>query len=778
MRPREPGILQRDTADGVRSRDERCVSEPFVEQASTAGEREGPSVGRTAGESTPWWPAPTRPAPDAPNVVMVVLDDVGFGDLGCYGSELRTPTIDALAAEGLRFNQFHTTTLCSPTRACLLTGRNHHSVGMGMVAEWDAGFDNSRSRITPAAATLPQLLRDAGYGTTAVGKWHLVPPHEQTQVGPFGNWPLGKGFERHYGFLGGSTDQFFPELVRDNTLIDAPARPEDGYHLTTDLVDQSLSMLTDHLALAPDRPFFHYLAFGAAHWPLQAPPAVLAAQRGRFDRGWDVHRVERFARQQELGIVPASAALPPRNQGVRPWDELSDDERAFAVRLQEAYAAVVEHTDTQLGRLIDFLRTAAVLDDTVIVLLSDNGASQEGGATGYLHFSRLFNLQPPDLAEGIEQLDAIGGPTVQPAYPWGWAQVSNTPLKRYKGNTHGGGIRDPFIIRWPKGIDDAGGVRSQFHHAIDVMPTILELAGVEAPAMYAGVEQLPVHGTSLSYAFANDGPSTRTEQHFEMGGHRALYQDGWKAVTFHHMNTPYEADNWELYHVDEDYSEIDDLAAAEPDRVRAMEARWWELAEHYGVLPIDDRLIERLAMAGPPGSTRRLDSLTFRPGATTVPGVNVPNTTNRSFHISIEVARCGQGDAGVLVRHGSVSGGFVVFVADGQVVFEHNRFGDRIRLAAPLVLPASDSVVTLGFTKTGSLRGVFALAVDGDEQARSEPVQTMAITFGAVFAIGADASSPVSTSYRAPFPFTGELGAVRVELGDDQEPITLVDLFD
>ncbi len=739
---------------------------------------DGPRVARTADESTPWWPEPNRPAPGAPNVVLVVLDDVGFGDLGCYGSELRTPTIDALAAGGLRFNQFHTTTLCSPTRACLLTGRNHHSVGMGMVAEWDAGFDNSRSRLTPAAATLPQLLRDAGYGTTAVGKWHLVPPHEQTQVGPFDNWPLGKGFERYYGFLGGCTDQFFPELVRDNTLIEPPARPEDGYHLTTDLVDQSIAMLTDHLALAPDRPFFHYLAFGAAHWPLQAPPEVLAAQRGRFDRGWDVHRAERFARQQELGIVPASAALPPRNPGVRPWDELSDDERAFAVRLQEAYAAVVEHTDAQLGRVVDVLRSADVLDDTLFVLLSDNGASQEGGATGYLHFSRLFNLQPSDLADGIEQLDAIGGPTVQPAYPWGWAQVSNTPLKRYKGNTHGGGIRDPLIVHWPNGIAAAGGIRSQFHHAIDVMPTILELAGIEAPTTYAGVEQLPVHGTSLTYAFAQDGPSTRVEQHFEMGGHRALYQDGWKAVTFHHMHTPLEDDVWELYHLAEDWSEIDDLAAAQPERVEAMQQRWWELAEQYGVLPVDDRLIERLAMAGPPGSTRRLDSLTFRAGATAVPGVNVPNTTNRSFTISIELTRCDASDRGVLVRHGSVSGGHVLYVVDGQLVLEHNRFGARTLLTTPLPTPLTGGRVSLAFAKTGSLRGTFALGVDDEERARSEEVQTMAITFGGVFAIGSDSGSPISSRYVAPFPFTGQIGTVRVELGDDQEPITLFDLID
>ena len=734
-------------------------------------------VGRTVASSTPSWPEPTRPPAGAPNVLVVVLDDVGFGDFGCYGSELHTPTFDALAEGGLRFNQFHTTTLCSPTRACLLTGRNHHSVGMGFVAEWDAGFANSRSRISPAAATVPQILRDAGYATSAVGKWHLVPPHEQTQVGPFHNWPLGKGFDHHYGFLGGATDQFHPELVRDNTVIEPPGRPEDGYHLSNDLVDQSIAMLGDHLALAPDRPFFHYLAFGAAHWPLQAPAEHLERQRGRFDRGWDVHRAERFARQQELGIVPEGTTLPPRNSGVAAWDELSDDERRFTARLQEAYAAVLEHTDEQLGRLIDALRDAGALDDTVIFLLSDNGASQEGGATGYLHFSRLFNLQPSDIDQGLEQLDAIGGPTVQPAYPWGWAQVSNTPLRRYKGNTYGGGVRDPLIVHWPAGITDAGGVRTQFHHVIDIAPTIFELAGVDVPDTYQGVAQLPVHGTSLTPTFADEGAG-RTEQHFEMGGHRAIYQDGWKAVTFHTSGGDYDTETWQLYHLAEDFSETVDLAAAEPDRVRQLDARWWELAEQYGVLPLDDRLIERLTLDGPPGSAGRRTDLAFAAGAHGVPGGHVPDFLNRSFWVEVEIERHDDDDGGVLVRNGTVSGGFVLFVAGGRLVLEHNRFGTRTRVAPDLDLGLGTRTVRLAFDRTAPLRGTFALTVDGDEVGRSEPVQLLAVALGASFAIGADAASPVSFAYAAPARFTGTIHRSHVHLADDAEPVAILDLID
>jgi arylsulfatase len=735
-------------------------------------------VERTVATSTPSWAEPNRPRADAPNVIVVVLDDVGFGDVGCYGSELATPTIDGLAERGLRFNQFHTTTLCSPTRACLLTGRNHHSVGMGFVAEWDAGFANSRSRISPAAATVPQVLRDAGYATTAVGKWHLVPPHEQTHVGPFDNWPLSKGFDRYYGFLGGATDQFFPELVRDNTVIEPPGRPEDGYHLSNDLVDQSIAMLGDHLALASDRPFFHYLAFGAAHWPLQAPPEHLERQRGRFDRGWDVHRDERFARQQALGIVPDHAQLPPRNQGVLPWDELSEDERRFAARLQEAYAAVIEHTDEQLGRLVDFLRAAGTLDDTAIFLLSDNGASQEGGPTGYLHFSRLFNLQPSDIDQGLEQLDAIGGPTVQPAYPWGWAQVSNTPLKRYKGNTYGGGVRDPLIVHWPAGIADAGGVRSQFQHVIDIAPTIFELAGVEAPTTYRGVDQLPVHGASLVPALASADAPARAEQHFEMGGHRAIYQDGWKAVTFHTSGADYDAEPWELYHLAEDFSEIHDHAAAEPDRLGRLEARWWELAEEYGVLPLDDRLIERLTLEAPPGSATRRTELTFHNGARGVPGGHVPDLLNRSFAVELAVERHEDGDAGVLVRHGTVSGGFVLFDTGGRLVLEHNRFGTRTRLDPDLELGIGPRTIVLAFDRTAALTGTFAITVDGTEIARTEPVQLLAISLGASFAIGADHGSPVSFAYDAPAAFTGTIHRADVRLGKDAEPVTILDLID
>jgi arylsulfatase A-like enzyme len=736
------------------------------------------TIGDTVHESRPWWPEPTRPAADAPDVLVVVLDDVGFADLGCYGSEIPTPNIDRLAAGGLRYDSFHTTTLCSPSRACLLTGRNHHSVGMSMVAEWDTGYPNSRSRITDAAATLPQLLSDAGYATFAVGKWHLAPPHETTQAGPFRNWPLAKGFDRFYGFLAGYTDQFHPELIRDNSVVEAPARPEDGYHLSEDLADQAIAMLTDHLALTPERPVFTYLAFGACHWPLQVPEPYRSRHRGRYDRGWDEVRAERLARQRQLGVVPDHAGLPPRNDGVVPWYDLDEPDRTVAARLQEVYAGFLEHTDTQIGRVLDLLEAAGRLDDTVVVLLSDNGASQEGGTAGFLNFANLFNALPEDLTATATRIDEIGGPSVQPAYPIGWAQVSNTPLRRYKGNTHGGGIRDPLIVHWPAGITDPGAVRHQFHHVIDLMPTLLELAGVAVPANHRGVPQLPVHGTSMVASLRAAGAAPRTRQHFEMGGHRAMYLDGWKAVTYHPPYSSFDDDRWELYHVASDFSELHDLADERPDVLERLVGAWWEAAAEFGVLPLDDRIIERFTEVGPPGSVRTRDEFVFRSGATRVAPVGVPALSRRSFDLVAEIDRGEDGGDGILVAHGGVAGGFAWYVLDGRLVFTHHVAGDAVHVRADRDLPPGRSTVDLSVTPTSLRTATVRLGIDGDvvASARLERVLPVLPSTGG-FQIGADTQSPAAPGYRAPFRFDGTIHTVRVLLGGDAAPLTITELL-
>lgn len=495
------------------------------------------TIGVTVTESVPSWPVRPHPGPDAPNVVVILLDDTGFAQLGCYGSTLHTPNIDRLAADGLRYTNFHVTPLCSPTRAALLTGRNHHEVGMRSLANFSTGFPNMRGSISQHAATMAEVLRNEGYATFAIGKWHLCQLEDTSAAGPFDQWPCQRGFDRYYGFLDGETDQFHPELVYDNHHVETPERP--GYHLTEDLVDHAISFLHDSKSIRPDRPFFLYLATGAMHAPHQAPADYLARYRGAFDDGWDVARDEWFARQQELGLFPVGTQLAPRNPGVEAWPDLPESHQRLAARLQEAFAAFLDHTDVQIGRLVAALEHLGELDNTLIILLSDNGASQEGGKLGLMHEWKYFNFLPESPDDAMTKLDDIGSEHSHTNYPWGWAQAGNTPFKWYKQNTHEGGVHVPLIVHWPAGIGDPGGLRHQFHHVIDLAPTIYDLLSVTPPPVHRGYSQLPVTGISMRYTLEDlAAPSRRTVQYFEMMGHRAIYADGWKAVTRHGPGTP------------------------------------------------------------------------------------------------------------------------------------------------------------------------------------------------------------------------------------------------
>ena len=552
------------------------------------GDEFGGVIGKTIPESQPWWP-PSKIRAGAPDVVVVVLDDTGFAHLGCYGSTIETPNIDALAAGGVRFTGFHTTALCSPTRACLMTGRNHHAVGMRAVSNFDTGFPNMRGAIPKSAATLAEILRENGYATFATGKWHMAPMAECTAAGPFANWPLQKGFDRYYGFLQGETDQFHPELCADNHFIDPPHR--EGYHVSEDIVDQAMEHgARPDLAGARAAVLPLHRRSGATHSPHQAPESYLQKYRGRFDEGWDVARERWFVRQQELGVIPPGTKLADHNPGVKPWAALSDNERKFAARLQEAFAAMLDHTDAQVGRLVAFLKEIGRWENTLFVFLSDNGASQEGGQAGVLDEMKWFNGMREDVDAAVARLDDIGGPDSHCNYPWGWAQAGNTPLKWYKQTTHGGGVRDPLIVSWPAGMAAKGELRRQFCHAIDLAPTVLDVVGIAPPEVVGGVPQMPVHGVSFKPALADaDAAIPRGPQYFEMLGHRGLYLDGWKAVTHHDAGKPFDEDRWELYRLDADFSEHDDLAAAEPERLNAMVEAWWAEAEEHGVLPLDDR---------------------------------------------------------------------------------------------------------------------------------------------------------------------------------------------
>jgi arylsulfatase A-like enzyme len=728
----------------------------------------GGTIGRTHQESEPWWPVAPHPGEGAPSVVVVLLDDLGFAQLGCYGSDIETPTIDRLAAGGLRYTNFHVTPVCSPTRASLLTGRNPHTVGMRSISNFNTGFPNMRGHITNHATTMGEVLRDAGYATFAVGKWHLCQMADASAAGPFDQWPLQRGFDRFYGFLDGETDQFNPELVHDNHHVDPPASSGegDGYHLSEDLVDHAIGLINDTTSIRPDRPFFLYLAFGATHAPHQAPPEYLAKYRGRFDHGWDVARRRCFARQLELGLLPDGTELAPRNPGVEAWDDLPDNQRRLACRLQEAFAAFLDHTDAQLGRLVDALERLGRLDDTIILLLSDNGASQEGGPFGVLHEMKFFNgmLEVPD--EAVAHLDEIGGPSSHANYPWGWAQAGNTPFKWYKQNTHEGGVHVPLIAHWPAGITDAGGLRHQFHFVADIAPTIYESLGVTAPDMYRGLPQLPVTGTSMAYTFGSGGDDapTRTEvQYFENMGHRAIWADGWKLVTRHQPGTSYDDDRWELYHVDVDRSECHDLAAEQPEKVDELVARWWVEAERHGVLPLDDRTVELFRARFQDRTPHRADRrYSYRPPLTRLPTQVGAQLGGRSWDLDATIDRPA-GAGGVLYATGNENAGISVFVQGDRLVLDYNAFGDHHVVESGTEVPVGPSVVGVRFRRTG-VGGTATLVVGGQECGAMELPFVMRMISSVGASVAHDHGSQVSARYDGEFPFEGTLERVDIQL--------------
>ena len=720
-------------------------------------------IGRTYDESKPWWP-PAKFSKDAPNVVMVVLDDTGFSHLGCYGSSIHTPNIDALAAGGLRFTGFHTTALCSPTRACLMTGRNHHAVGMRAVSNFDTGFPNMRGAIPRSSATLAEILRDNGYATFATGKWHLAPMAECSAAGPFTNWPLQKGFDRYYGFLQGETDQFFPELTHDNHFVDAPGGPDDGYHVSEDITDRSAGMIRDLTSLAPERPFFLYLAYGAMHAPHQAPQAYLDKYRGRFDAGWDVEREAWFAKQKALGVIPADTKLAPHNPGVKPWTELSADEQRFACRLQEAFAAMLEHTDAQIGRLIDFLKSVGQWDNTLFIVLSDNGASQEGGPTGTMDEVKYFNGIPEKVAEAVLRLDDIGGPNSHSNIPWGWAQAGNTPLKWYKQNTHGGGVRDPLIMHWPAGLKTTGGVRPQFCHAIDLAPTILDVLGIPQPDMVAGVSQTPVDGISLTPAFEDAAaPLDRGPQYFEMLGHRGVWKDGWKAVTHHEAGKPFDDDRWELYHLADDFSEYDDLAEREPARLKEMIDLWWTEAEKHGVLPLDDRgAFALFAASRRPGLPTARNRFIYHPPISHIVADACPPVA-RGWTTTIALNHPAAGGDGALVARGSLNSGFVIYVKNGRLAFDYNEFHAHTRLTAAAPLSPGDHEIVLRVTRGGDGGAEAVLTVDGETAAEGRIPRLLFMLSTLGMDLGRS-TTPVNGDYVAPFVYGGALKTVTFDI--------------
>ena len=595
---------------------------------------------------------------------------------------------------------------------------------------------------------------------------------DASPAGPYDQWPLQRGFDRFYGFLDGETDQFYPELVYDNHWVEPPAGPEDGYHLTEDLVDHAITFVHDSVGVRPDRPFFMYLAFGATHAPHQAQPEYMAKYRGAFDEGWDVFRDRWFARQKELGLLPADTKLAPRNPGVEAWDTLSENQQRLACRLQEAYAAFLDHTDVQIGRLLASIEKLGLDDNTMIVLLADNGASQEGGPFGVLHEMKFFNMMIEMPDEAIHRIDEIGGPHSHSNYPWGWSQVGNTPFKFYKQNTHEGGIHVPLIIKWPKGVKDTGSLRDQFHHVNDIVPTIYEAIGITPPDTYRGLEQMPISGVAMNYTFDDKEAKTRKlVQYYEMVGHRGIYANGWKAVTRHTPGVSFDDDVWELYHVEADRSETNDLAKQEPDRLNELIALWWEEAENEGVLPLDDRGLELFGINfkknSPHPETRKY---VYRPPMAPLPSQAAAAMGGRSWDMEAVVDR-GDAEGGVIFATGTENSGFSFYIFDNRLVFDYNFFGEHLVVRSHSELPIGPSTLTCQLRRTGKA-GYVVLLVNQEEVGRMELPFVMRVISSVGPSVAYDHGSPVAFDYANRsdgFPFEGTLDSVTITLIDTKK---------
>ncbi|WP_148613556.1 arylsulfatase [Nocardioides rubriscoriae] len=725
-------------------------------------------------------PVPYRvPGPDAPNIVVIVLDDVGFAQLGCFGAGFDTPRIDALAAEGLRYQRFHVTSVCSSTRAALLTGRNHHAVGMGVTEEAAMGFPGYTGRIPRSAASMARLLRDEGYNTMAVGKWHLTPRTEYSSAGPFERWPLGLGFERYYGFLGAETSQWAPELVRDNTHVDPPKTPEEGYHLTEDLVDQAIRMIQDQQQAESRKPFFCYLATGAAHAPHHVPPEWVEPYRGRFDQGWEAYRDEVFARQVAAGAVPADTVLTPRPSWVPPWDSLTADQRRLYARYMEVFAGFMTHTDHHIGRLLDSLEERGVADNTIVMVLSDNGASAEGGPTGTINEAAGWLGLQEDESVSLAAIDDLGGHDAFNHYPFGWAWAGNTPLRLWKRYAWLGGVRTPLVVRWPRRIADPGAVRRQFTHVVDLFPTLLEAAGVGVPASVDGVSQQPVDGASFLASLTDpDAEEHRTLQYFEMMGSRAIYADGYKAVTDHVANQfgerehlegsfDFDTDRWSLFDLAADFSESTDLADDHPGVVRRLEGLWWAEAGRNQVLPLFE-FPDSLAHLHP-GEYPPPRSAVYTPGGGPIQEPQLP-TTGGGFVLSADIEVPEGGVEGVVTAAGDRHGGWGLYVLEGRPVAVFALLDIKTRIAADHVLAPGSHVLELAYVAAGADGPAHAVVrVDGEEVAREPVLGLMFLpnlsSAAAGMLVGRDRGFALSHDYTPPFAFTGTLHRVRLRSG-------------
>lgn len=687
-----------------------------------------------------------------PNILVVVLDDVGFGDLGCYGAEHRTTCMDSLAATGTRLNNFHVTALCAPTRACLLTGRNAHAVGVGNIAEWGRDLPGYKGWIRQDAATMAEILRPLGYSTLALGKWHLSSLDDQNACGPFHRWPTGRGFDRWYGFHGNAMDHWHPEMF-ENTVAAYPNKSED-YHLSADLINRGIEYLQDHLAATTENPFFMYVAFGACHFPLHAPSDDIRRHRGKYNEGYEAIRQRRFQKQQELGIIPDGTELSPLNPNVKPWAEMNAEERKLSARGQEIYAAFLEHTDQQLQRLIDFLKTENLYDDTIIMVMSDNGAAPGSSPVPSIDVRRISYLGPEPFEEKLANIDLMGTDASYGGSSTGWSQVSNTPLKWYKADTYGGGTRAPLIVSWVNGGLPQNQISAQYHHVIDILPTLLDLIHQPFPTKIGEKEVLPIQGTSFAYLFDKpDMPTRKQVQYFETLGDRAIWVKGWKAVTRHRKGDPFEDDVWELYHVAQDFAEIHDLAEKEPQRLKELIAIWYQEAERYDILPMDDDTLKLYADAVPKPKARYL----FFPKMTRLDRLSAPDIYAYNSQWRAEVELKNEPVNGVLLASGDSGAGFEWYLKDGILTFSYvyTRM-DITTIRSTSTIPTGKHILGLQLEKTGESSGTITFTLNDKPIGKGELPRIWPIyTPNSGLRCGENRHAPISRDYEPPFILDG-----------------------
>jgi arylsulfatase len=755
-------------------------------------------IGRTVSESEPAWPQPVRAKKGAPNVIFFILDDVGYGQMSAFGGLVNTPNIDRLVQNGLRYTNMHTTALCSPTRACVLTGRNHHSNGVASIMELATGFPGYDGRMPFQNGMLSEMLLEHGYNTFCTGKWHLAPAEESTPAGPFHRWPLGRGFERFYGFMAGETSQWFPDLIYDNHSVSQPKTVEEGYHLDEDLVDHAIHFILDAHVIAPDKPFFLYHAPGAAHAPHQVAPEWIEKYKGKFDMGWDEYREMVFARQKELGIFPADAELSPRDPDVPEWDTLSDEQKKLYAHFMEVFAGFLEHCDHQFGRLLDTLEAIGELNNTIIMVLPDNGASSEGGVNGAFNEMSSFNYYYETLEDILPRMDQLGGPAAYNHYPWGWSWAGNTPFRRWKKEVYRGGCTDNLIVHWPAGIQAKGENCRQYTHAIDMVPTILEAIGITPPEQIRGVAQSPIEGVSFAHTFNDaEAPTKHHTQYFEMFATRAIDHDGWRAVCGFpgpsyaegaarglHLGdeiTPELLDNldangWELYHVAKDPAEVNNLAAEMPEKRAEMIARWYAEAGKYQVLPLDGSIWQRLVAKRPQVAMPR-DQYTFYPDLSPVHAAVAPMIYNRPHSITAEVVIPPGGAEGVLLAQGGVSGGYALYVRDRKLHYAYNYMGlQEFTITSNVDVPEGECSLRYEFEPTGAPNvregkgtpGRGQLYINGELVGNCDFPVTVPIAFGIEgLSCGYDFGEAVTHQYTAPFRFTGKIKHVVTDLSGD-----------